>query len=429
MENLGFDIVLLIVLLLLSAFFSASETAITAVSRIKVKKLLEQNVPGAKVLQVFKDDPSRMLATVLICNTIVNIFASVFAASLAFKFFQGVGPDGINFAIGVVTCVMTFLILVFGEISPKTIAIRHAEKIAPVVVYPVLFLELVLSPIAFVLMLVAKPIIFVFGGFQAKGPILTTEEIKMILSMGEKEGVIEEEERKMISSIFEFGKTTVREVMTPSPDMQCVELNNDLDDTVKLIVDGGHSRIPVYDGNIDNIVGVIYGKDLLRSQLRNKEVKDVMHPVLFIPESKKVDELLHQMQAARAHIAIVVDEYGTTAGLVTLEDLIEEIVGEIHDEFEREYKSVDVLNEKSALIDAKMNVADVNDSLKTALPEKGHDTVAGFVLEQLGKVPAVGDTIKYDNVVISVERIHRRRITRLKITKIDRPIDSDIVGG
>jgi putative hemolysin len=234
----------------------------------------------------------------------------------------------------------------------------------------------------------------------------------------------------MISSIFDFGETTVREVMTPNPDMQCIEAGKSIEEVIQLIVEGGgHSRIPVYEGNIDNIIGVVYAKDLLRADARTKTIREVMHPVLFIPESKKIDELLHQLQAARAHLAIVVDEYGTTAGLVTLEDLIEEIIGEIHDEFEREYKSIEMLDKGMALVDAKMNVADVNEALKINLPEKDYDTIAGFVLAQLGKVPAVGDLVEQDDVVISIERVHKRRITRLKVTKIQKNIESEMVGG
>jgi CBS domain containing-hemolysin-like protein len=236
--------------------------------------------------------------------------------------------------MGIAIGAMTFFILVFGEITPKTTAIRQAERLSLLFAYPLYLISIVLTPLAALLTWISAPFVLLFGGrIPEQGPFITEEELRFIISAGEKEGVLEREEKEMISSIFEFGDTLVREVMTPRPDILAVDESESLLAAVDLIRDSGHSRIPVYENNIDNIIGILYAKDLLSA--RDGKLKDYMRSALFIPETKKVDELLHQMQANRTHVAIVVDEYGVTSGLVSMEDLIEEIVGEIHDEFER----------------------------------------------------------------------------------------------
>jgi len=239
--------------------------------------------------------------------------------------------------------------------------------------------------------------------------------------------VIEEEEREMISSIFEFGDTLVREVMTPRPDISAADAGKSIEEIKQVVIESGHSRIPIYEGNLDNVIGVLYAKDLLKGDTTN--VRDCLRPAIFVPEAKKIDDLLHEMQAARTHLAIIVDEYGVASGVVSLEDLIEEIVGEIHDEFEREEKMIVKLDNNSWLVDGKMLVADLNDQLKINLPENEYDTVGGFVFGQLGKSPAVGNMVRYERVKISVERIHRRRITRVKIIKLQKNLEEEMVGG
>lgn len=423
------EIILLIILFILSAFFSAAETALTSLSRIRVGRMVEQKLPGARLVKELKEKPSEFLSTILIGNNLVNIAAAALATSITIKFFIARGWDGVGAAVGVATGVMTFLILVFGEIIPKTVALRSAAGIS-LVISPIIFgLQVILRPIAYFIGLITRPFIFLLGGkAPERGPFITEEEIKLILAAGEREGVIEEEEREMITSIFEFGETVVREVMTPRPDITAAEVNQPLESIVKTIMESGHSRIPIYEGNLDNILGVIYAKDLLKPE-EGVNIRDLLRPAIFIPESKKVADLLHEMQSARTHLAVIVDEYGMTSGLVTLEDLIEEIVGEIHDEFEREEKKVVKVDENTALVDAALTISDANDLLEINLPEKEYDTLAGFVFGQLGKIPAVGDVVRYDNLVISVERIHRRRITRVKVVKLPRGMEEEVVGG
>ncbi|MBN2057268.1 MAG: HlyC/CorC family transporter [Candidatus Saganbacteria bacterium] len=425
------ELLSLIVMFLLSAFFSAAETALTSLSRLKVHRMLEQGSRGAKLVEKLKEDPSAFLSTILIGNNLVNIGASALATSVIIRLLYDRGWQNEAVAVGIATGIMTFLILTFGEIIPKTIALRRAERFSLFAAPIVLVLRTILRPIAYFIGFISRPIIVLFGGqAPARGPFITEEEIRLILAAGEKEGVIEEEERQMITSIFEFGETVVREVMTPRPDISCCEANKTLEEVKQVIIDSGHSRIPVYEGTLDNIIGVVYAKDMLQAG-PGQGLKEIIRPAIFIPESKKVAELLPEMQAARTHLAMIIDEYGIFTGLVTLEDLIEEIVGEIHDEFEKDQDMVEKIDDKTFLVNGAMTLKDLNDQLDLRLPEDGQefDTIGGFVFSQLGKAPAVGNSVRFEDLLISVERILRRRIVRVKIIKRPRGVEDEVVGG
>jgi CBS domain containing-hemolysin-like protein len=430
---LSIELLVLFVLVLLSALFSLSETAITAVSRIKIKHMVEQKVKGSRSLQRLREYPSRLLGAVLIGNNVINIGASALATSMIIEYLTKLGYAGIGYTVGIATGIMTFTILIFGEIVPKTIALRNADRMALATAPFIDFLAMVLQPVIQFLSLISSPFIGLFGAkIPHQGPFLSREEIRLLLAISEKDVGIEEEEREMISSIFEFGSTIAREVVTPKPDLVCVEVSEGIKNVVNLMIESGHSRIPVYEGSLDNILGVVYAKELLKtvnSGTANLTIRDFLRPVLVIPESKKVDELLHQMQAARMHIAITVDEYGTTTGLITLEDLMEEIIGEVHDGFEKEEKAFDQLDKNVWVVDAKQRIADVNKKLGIKIPEGEYDTLSGFVFSLLGKLPIVGDEVKYDDISISVERIHKRRITKVKIVKTPKTEKEEAVGG
>lgn len=433
MKAIGIELGVLFVLILLSALFSLSETAITAVSRIKIRHMVEQHVRGSKALSRLREYPSRMLGAILIGNNVVNIGASVLATSMIIRYLEDIGLGSIGWTIGTATGIMTFLLLIFGEIVPKTIAIRKADRMALIIAPFIDILATVLQPVIQILSFISSPLVGLFGArIPEKGPFLSREEIRLLLAISEKEGTIEEEEREMISSIFEFGSTVAREVITPRPDMVCVEVNEGIEKAVSLMQESGHSRVPVYEGTPDNILGVIHSKELLKvvsTGIGSQTLRDFLRPVLFIPESKKVDELLHQMLAARMHMAVIVDEYGITTGLITLEDLLEEIVGEIHDEFEKEEKPFEQVDKNIWIVDARQGIFDVNKKLGINVPEGEYDTVSGFVFSLLGKVPVVGDVVKFDDINISVERIHKRRITRIKIMKLAKVEEEKTVGG
>ncbi|MDD5593821.1 MAG: hemolysin family protein, partial [Candidatus Margulisbacteria bacterium] len=329
------EILLLIIFIALSAFFSASETAMTTISRPKIAQLVEAKRPGARTLRKLREDPAKLLSTILIGNNVVNISASVLATTVITGYFEKLGMADVGVIIGAAIGFMTLFLLVFGEITPKTVAIRNAETWALWLAPPMLAIEWVLTPVAWLLSLISRPFIFIFGGkLTEQGPFISEEEIKALLFIGEKEGVIEREEREMISSVFKFGDLTAREVMTGRSKMICVEAQASIEETVAKIKESGHSRLPVYDQNFDNIIGVVYAKDLLTAD-RSDKLNDHLRQALFIPGGKKISDVMGQMQAEYKHLAIVVDEFGHTLGLVTLEDLVEEIVGEIHDEYER----------------------------------------------------------------------------------------------
>jgi CBS domain containing-hemolysin-like protein len=411
------EIIIILVLLLLAAFFSAAETALTSLPRLKVERLLAKKTAGAKIIAKLKDNPNGFLSTILICNNLVTIAAASITTTLSIRLAEIGRLESVSLAVGLATGLTTFFVLVFGEITPKTLAISNAEAISLLAAPVIYVLQWVLTPVAYLIGLFSRPLIWLCGGKSlSKGPFITEEEIHLLLAAGEKEGVIEEEEREMISSIFEFGDTVVREVMTPRPDIVAVDINQPLDEIMKAIIESGHSRIPVYDGNLDNVNGVVYAKDLLKGVAGG--IRDHLRQAIFVPESKKISELLHEMQAARTHLAVIVDEYGMTSGLVTMEDLIEEIVGEIHDEFEREEKSIEKVDDNTILVNGKVSLADLNDQLKLNLPEDEYDSIGGLVFGKLGKVPAVGNVLRLNDILVSVERIHRRRITRVKITKL-----------
>jgi len=329
------ELSLLLIFILVSAFFALSETAITMVSRLRIAQLVESKKPGAKTLRRLREEPAKLLATVLVGNNIANISASILGAVVATNYLHKIGFREEGVILGIVTGVMTLLILVFGEITPKTVAIRNSETIALIVSPIMTIFAAVLYPIAWLMTTASRPFVFLFGGkIPKQGPFVTEEEIKSILIVGEKEGVIEKEEREMISSVFKFGDLTVREVMTPLEKMVCVKIGESVGESIQKIKESGHSRLPVFDQSMDNIVGIIYAKDLLNAA-KNDNIGDYLHPVLFIPATKRVSDLMEQMQSEYKHMAIVIDDFGRTLGLVSLEDLVEEIVGEIHDEYER----------------------------------------------------------------------------------------------
>ena len=329
------NLIILVVLILISAFFAAAETALTTVSRPRIAHLVELKRGGARTLRKLRENPARLLSTILVGNNLVNISASVFATTLVSDYFERIGRREEGIIIGVVIGTMTLFILVFGEITPKTIAIRDAEKMALRIAPLMALVEWILTPLVWAITRISRPFVFIFGAtIPEQGPFITQEEINTLLFVGEKEGLIEREEREIISSVFKFGDLTVKEVMTPVEKIICLETEETVAQAIQKIKQSGHSRLPVIDQNINNILGVVFAKDLLNA-IKSDKVSDFMRPVLFIPGIKKVNELMEQMQAEYKHLAIVIDEFGHTLGLVSLEDLLEEIVGEIHDEYER----------------------------------------------------------------------------------------------
>ncbi|HYM68887.1 MAG TPA: hemolysin family protein [bacterium] len=414
-SNLTLWALVLAVLILFGAFFSASETALFASNRMTLRRMRDRGDRRAGVAHHLLEAPGDLLTTLLVGNTIADVGASVLATSIAISL-AGRHGEWIAF-VGV-----TLIVLIVSEIAPKTLAARHADRMALWVAEPIHAIGRLLAPLIRVLSLVATILIRPFGApITTRPPLVTEEQLRFLVQVGEEEGVIEERERAMIHSVFEFGDTIVREVVRPRIDIVGVPASATIDEALGLMIESGHSRLPVYEGSADHIVGVVYVRDLLaplRQGKHDQPVLDVRRPAFFVPETKKVDELFREMQRKKVSMAIVLDEYGGTAGLVTMEDLVEEIVGEIQDEYDLEEKPIQVLDERTAVVSGRTHIHEVNQALGLSLPDEhvDVDTVAGLIYETLGRVPQQGEILTVTGTELRVERTHGQRITKVRVT-------------
>ena len=433
------ELLFLLVLIILNAFFAASEMAIVTVNKIRLHQKVEQGNKTAKVVERLATDSSRFLATIQVGVTMIGFLA---AATAAVSLSEGVSDllqkiplriiqsSATGIAVVLITVLLSLIMLLFGELVPKNLALKHSERIAFAVARPVDWLARIFAPLVCALVWLTNKISALLGADQTSTmPFVTQDEIKAMVDAGEEGGVIEEDEKEMIFSIFDFGDTLAREVMVPRIDIVAVDVHTPLMQALDVVMKEGHSRIPVYQKGIDNIIGLLYAKDLLVYLKEGKQdvpIKSILRPAYFVPETKKVDELLRELQARRVHMAIVVDEYGGTAGLVTVEDLLEEIVGEIQDEYDAEEPTVEQSPEGGYIFDAGVQLDDVNDLLHAHLPDSGGDTLGGFIYSQLGRVAAVGDKIEMDGLSISVASVSGRRIRKVHVMRLPVPAEGVI---
>jgi len=426
------ELVVLIVCFFVAALASGTETALTSVGRLRVRYLAEQGSQSAAILQRLRSDPNRFLSTVLFTNTLALIVASTATALMSDSLLTraGVSPGWRLWLTLLISVVLSIVILIAAEVTPKTIAITNAERVALAAAGPVDRIASFLSPILWAVTFISRGIT---GGRAARAPYLTEEELLTVLHVSEEQGVIEEQEHQMIHGIIEIGDKTVREVMIPRTDIVGIELGAQLRDVVRLFKLDRHTRMPVYEGDIDHIVGLIHVKDLLLfytlSSSRKFEMDKVLRPIEFVPEQKKVDELLNEMRVKKQHMMVVVDEYGGTAGMVTLEDLLEEIVGEIRDEYDTaEEDLLTFLNDHEARVDAGFSLDELNERLNLGIEESGdYDSVGGYVHAMLGKIAEEGDTFLAGHVRWRVEKVKGRRIEIVRLTS-DRPWPSEAFG-
>jgi CBS domain containing-hemolysin-like protein len=407
------ELVIIVIALVLAALAASAETSLTSISRVRLRQLVEQKVPQAIVIERLHRDPNAYLSTILIVNTVAIIVASSTATLLALHLYRQ------RVAEWLVSLVLSLVVLVACEITPKTLALQRAEKVALRMARLVAWATLIMRPVVFVLTAVTRLILRLMGGrAQVRGPFVTEEELKMLVSVGEEEGVIEEEEREMIHGIFEMGDMLVREVMVPRTDLVAIEVNEPVEKAVELVTKHGHTRIPVYEGSLDHIVGVLYAKDLLRAVVRGeqKSLREIARKPYFTPESNKVQDVLRDLRKNRVHMAIVVDEYGGTAGAVTIEDILEEIVGPIQDEYDiGEEDEIQFISPNEVILDGRVSVDDVNELLKLDIAADDFDTIGGYVLNQLGAAPKVGATLKLGNAELRVEAVQGTRIKKVRI--------------
>ncbi len=412
-------LIILLLLIILSAIFSGAETALSSLNIIKIKQLKNKNVKEAVVLEKLLHNSSKTLSTILVGNNIVNIAATAIATEVALMFYTG------QKATIIVTTVMTLLILVFGEITPKTYSNYNADKVAVKVSKPLNILSILFTPLLVVLNRITRLIIRVLGGSLSNNKATISEdEIKTIVDVGEEFGIIEKQEREMINSIFEIGDITVTEVMVPRIDMIYLDNKASVHEAMKKVMDCGFSRIPVIDGSIDNVMGILYAKDLLSYYFKNEDlttakIDKLPRPAYFVPESKKAIDLLTEMQLEKTHIAIVLDEYGGTLGLITIEDILEEIVGDILDEYDDDIDLIDYSDESTLIVNSKIAIEEINELLNLDLPEDEFESIGGFIFNLIGRIPIQGDIVEYKNILFEILEVNNRRIKKIKITKTD----------
>ncbi|ELZ10884.1 hypothetical protein C479_08733 [Halovivax asiaticus JCM 14624] len=415
----------IVFLLLGSAFFSSSELAMFSLPKHRVDGLVEDGVPGAERVKALKEDPHRLLVTILVGNNIVNIaMSSIATAVLSIHFGGLVGVLLATFGI-------TAIVLLFGESAPKSYAVEHPESWSIRVAAPLKATEYLLLPLVVLFDYLTRWINQLTGSSgEIESPYVTRDEIQEMIESGEREGVLEEDEHEMLQRIFRFNNTIVKEVMTPRLDVTAVAVDDSIDEAIETCIQSGHARIPVYENSLDNILGVVNIRDLVRDRNYGEaddgdlEINDVIQPTLHVPESKNVDELLTEMRENRMHMAIVIDEFGTTEGLVTMEDMIEEIVGEILEGGEDE--PIETIDDRTMIVRGEVNIEDVNEALGVDLPEgEEFETIAGFIFNRAGRLVEEGESICYDGIDIRVEQVENTRIMKARLRKPDQNESAD----
>ncbi|MFC7204843.1 hemolysin family protein [Haloferax namakaokahaiae] len=403
----------ILILIALSAFFSSSEIAMFSLAKHRVDSLVEDGVSGAKRVKALKEDPHRLLVTILVGNNVVNIAMSALATGLLAVLDFSPGQSVLISTLGITT-----LVLLFGESAPKSYAVEHTESWALRIARPLKYAELFLMPLVIVFDYLTRLINRITGGQTAiEATYVTRDEIQNLIETGEREGVIEEEEREMLDRIFRFNKTIAKEVMTPRLDMTAVPKDATIDEAIETCVQADHERVPVYDGNLDNVIGIVNIRNLVREKYygeRGVKLADIVSPTLHVPESKNVDELMAEMQDTRMQMVIVIDEFGTTEGLITLEDMVEEIVGDILEGDEEE--PFEEISENTYLVRGEVNIDEVNEVLEIDLPEgEEFETLAGFIFNRAGRLVEEGEEITYDDVIIGIEEVDNTRIMKARI--------------
>ena len=416
------QLVVLVILLALSAFFSSAETALTTVNRLRVRALVDDGDSRAMILSKVIDDPGKLLSAILIGNNIVNISASSIATLLATDFFGSAGA-------GIATGAMTLLVLIFGEITPKTMASLKAEKIALKYAKIVYIIMIVFTPLILILDLLSGGILRLFGVDPDKrDDSVTEEDLRTIVEAGHEDGVLETEEHKMINNVFDFGDHQAKDIMVPRVDMCFLKLDATYEDFMELYKEEKFTRIPVYEETRDNVIGILNVKDLLLyDQDQEFHVKDFLREAYYTYEFKNTSELMVEMRKNSISIAIVLDEYGATAGLVTLEDLLEEIVGDIRDEFdEAEAEEVQKLGENEYLVEGSCKLEDLNDMIGLGIESEDYDSIGGVAIDALQHLPSAGEEVTLENGVrLIVEKVDKNRIEKVHLYLPERNSDEE----
>jgi putative hemolysin len=425
------ELLVIVLLTLLEGFFVAAEIALVSVRRSRIEQLVDENRPGARRVRRLLDEPGRFLAVSQLGLTIIGFFASAYAAvSLTDQLTgllsgAGMAPgtaSGVSLII--VTVLLALFTIVFAELVPKTLALANSERFAISLSLPIELLARALGPVIVLLTGVTNWIARLFGAEVSNEAQITAEELRLIVERGGEQGVLEAEEEQMINAVIELGTRRVHEVMVPRIAMVTLESDATIGDAIDTIVKDGHSRIPVYEETVDEIVGIVYAKDLLpflkAGAPEPPPLRSLLRTPVLVPESMTVDDLLHELQRRKVHLAIVLDEYGGTAGLVTIEDLLEEIVGEIQDEYDEEEPMIVRLSDDEARIDGRASVDDLAELFETQVPQEDedeYDTVGGLIYHRIGGVPKPGDQVSVDGLTLTVETTDGRRVSKVLVVR------------
>ncbi len=420
----------LLILILINAYFAASEIAFISLNDAKIEREAKQGNRKAKQIEKMLKNPSKFLATIQIGITLAGFLSSAFASdtfadilapalnnifpAISVQTFRGI-------SIIIITIILSFFTLVFGELVPKRLAMKYYEKVAYASIGIIRFISIITAPFVKILTKSTNIISKLFGISENEEEIVTEEEIKMMIDEGEENGTIEFEEKEMINNIFEFNDITASEVMTHRTDIFGIEVNDDIEKKLSKLDEYKYSRIPVYEDSIDNIVGILFVKDLLKYFATNQkiEIKEIMREAYFIPEGKPINELFKELQKNKRQMAIVIDEYGGTSGLLTMEDLIEEIVGNIFDEYDEIENEFEKIDDNTFLINGSISISDLEKLLEISIPEGDYDTLSGYLLEELGRVPSDNEkpVIETKNITYKIEEYEDKRIILVKACK------------
>ena len=405
--------IVLLILLIASGFFSASETALMSLSKIRLRHMQEEGVKGAKLVASLIEDTNKLLTSILIGNNVVNIAATSISTALFTSLIPGAS------GVAVATAVMTVLVLLFGEITPKTIASNNSEKAAIFVSRPIKVIIVILKPIVWVFNLVTN-IIFKLFGIKDKGnqPYITEEELKTMVNVSHEEGVLEIEERQIINNVFQFGDMQAKEAMVQRLDMIAINSEDNYAEIIDMFKNEKFSRMPVYNESIDDIIGILNIKDIIflsDEEIENFDIKNYIREPFFTYEFKKITQLLEEMKIEKSQMAIVVDEYGGTSGLITIEDLVEVIVGDIEDEYDEEEEEIEVIKEDEYIVDGSIKITDVNELIGVKLESEEFDSIGGYIIGYLRRLPEENEVIEVDNIKFCIESLDKNRIKKVRI--------------
>ena len=436
-NSILFDLLLLLFFTLMNAFFAGAEMAVVSVNKNRIRSLAQEGNRKAKVIEKLFDDSTKFLSTIQVAITFAGFYSSASAAAgispaLA-QWLRGFDiPYSQQIAHNGVTLILMFFNLVFGELVPKRIALQKAESFCMLTVMPIHYVSIILSPFIKLLSVSTKLVLRLLGmKTEDQEEAVTEEEIKALLKMGNESGTFDDEEREMIDSVFAFDDRTAREIMVPRRDVVTIDIEEPFDELIDEILETRHNRIPVYEESIDNIIGVLHVKDVMielrRSGLDKINIREMLHKPFFVPETKEADELFRTMQAERHHMAILVDEYGGFSGIVTIEDLVEEIMGDINEEYEEVVPEIEAVSENEYVLDGGILIEDLNEELGLKLETENYDTLSGYLIEKLGHIPAKEDrdVIREDNLVFNVMEVKDNRITRVELQIEQQPEEED----